>query len=207
MKKTLLSVWTVVALSSVGFAGGDMQNVEPAIEPVIETIDIVAVDESGFYAGISLAAVSTRDADISVDWGSTDRQDRLGNFSFIGGYDFNEYFAVEGRYTISFTHDDQTKMKGWSLFAKPQYPVSKDISVYALLGYGGVTLDGVNNYLVDYDDTGFQWGLGASYKFMEDFSLFADYTFPANDMDGSYQGSDTVKLDVDAFTVGINYHF
>lgn len=206
MKKTVLSVWAVMAMCSLGFAGGDMQNVEPAMEPVIEIVDVVSVDESGFYAGIALTAVSTRDADISVDWGGTDRQDRLGNFSFIGGYDFNEYFAVEGRYTTSFTHDDQTKMHGWGLFAKPQYPVGKDFSVYALLGYGGVTLDGVDDYLVDYDDTDFQWGIGGSYMVTESFSLFADYTFPANDMYGHYL-NDPVKFDVDAFTIGVNYHF
>jgi len=203
MKKIVLSVWAVAAMSSLGFAGGDMKDVEPAIEPV------VAIEEakSGFYAGLGLAAVSTRDAEISVDWGGTDRQDRLGNYSLLAGYDFNEYFAVEGRYTDSFTHDDQTHMSGWSLFAKPQYPVSEDFSVYALLGYGTVDLHGVKGYLVDFDGSTFQWGLGGSYQVMENISLFADYTFPANDMDGSYQGSDAVKLDVDAFTVGVNYHF
>jgi opacity protein-like surface antigen len=203
MGKIVLSVWAVMAMSSLGFAGGDMKDVEPAIEPVVE---VVEVDKSGFYAGVSIAAVSARDADISVDWGGTDRQDRLGNITFLAGYDFNEYFAVEGRYTNSFTHNDQIDMNGWSLFAKPQYPVSEDFSVYALLGYGGVTLDGINDFIVDLDDSGFQWGLGASYMVMENVSLFADYTFPANDMDGDYF-NDPVKIDIDAFNVGLNYHF
>ena len=203
MKRIALSVLAVACLSSFGVAGGDFKDVEPVVVPVV----VVEEEKSGLYAGLGLTAVSTRDAEVSVDWGGTDRQDRLGNFSFLAGYNFNEYFAVEGRYTDSFTHDDQTEMSGWSLFAKPQYPVSEDFSVYALLGYGGVTLDGVSGYIVDYDDTGFQWGLGGSYQIMENLSLFADYTFPANDMDGSYQGNDAVKLDVDAFTVGVNYHF
>lgn len=190
-------------MSSFGFAGGDIKDVEPAVEPVIQVTEA----ERNFYVGLGIAAVSARDSETSVDWGGTDRQDRLGNLSFLAGYDFNEYFAVEGRYTKSFWHDDQTEMEGWSLFAKPQYPLTEDFSVYALLGYGGVNLDGVDGYLVDYDDTGFQWGLGASYDITENFSIFADYTFPANDMDGSYQGDNTVKADVDAFTVGIAYNF
>ncbi len=202
MHKIVLSVWAVIGMSSLGFAGGDMKDVEPAIEPVV-TIEEA---KSGFYAGLGISAVSTRDAEISVDWGGTDRQDRLGNVSFLAGYDFNEYFAVEGRYTTSFTHESQVEMSGWSLFAKPQYPVSEDFSVYALLGYGGVTLDGIKGFLVDYDDTGFQWGLGASYQVMENVSVFADYTFPANDMDGLFFNG-AVKVDVDAFTVGVNYHF
>ncbi|EIF51212.1 outer membrane protein [Sulfurovum sp. AR] len=203
MKKIVLSVWAVTALSSLGFAGGDMKDVEPAVEPVVEVVDA----ETNFYVGLGITALSTRDAEISVDWGGTDRQDRLGVLSFLVGYNLNEYFAVEGRYTQSFWHDDQTEMNGWSLFAKPQYPLSEDFSVYALLGYGGVNLDGVDGYLVDYDESGFQWGLGASYGITENFSLFADYTFPGNDMDGSYQGDNTVKADVDAFTVGITYNF
>lgn len=202
MNKIVLSVWAVMAMSSLGFAGGDMKDVEPAIEPVV----VVEEEKSGLYAGFGLAAVSTRDAEVSVDWGGTDRQDRLWNVSILAGYDFNEYIAVEGRYTTSFSHEDRVEMSGWSLFAKPQYPVSENFSVYALLGYGGVTLDGINGYIVDVDDTGFQWGLGASYQVMENASFFVDYTFPANDMDGLYFNG-AVKVDVDAFTLGVNYHF
>lgn len=202
MNKIVLSVWAVMAMSSLGFAGGDMKDVEPAIEPVV----VVEEEKSGLYAGLGLAAVSTRDAEVSVDWGGTDRQDRLWNVSILAGYDFNEYIAVEGRYTTSFNHEDQVEMSGWSVFAKPQYPVSENFSVYALLGYGGVTLDGINGYIVDVDDTGFQWGLGASYQVMENASFFVDYTFPANDMDGLYFNG-AVKVDVDAFTLGVNYHF
>lgn len=204
MKKIALLVLALVCVSSFGVAGGDFNDVKPAVEPVVPMAE---EDKSAFYLGLGISAVSTRDADISVDWSGTTRQDRLGNYFLLAGYDFNEYFAVEGRYTNSFTHDDQTVMSGWSLFTKPQYPVSEDFSVYVLVGYGRVTLDGVNGYLVDYDDTDFQWGVGASYRVMENFSLFADYTFLANDMDGSYGGSDEVKLDVDMFSVGITYHF
>ncbi|RRS30901.1 MAG: hypothetical protein P794_05200 [Epsilonproteobacteria bacterium (ex Lamellibrachia satsuma)] len=97
-------------------------------------------------------------------------------------------------------------MDGWSLFLKPQYPVTEEIGVYALLGFGGVNLDGVNGNYVDVDDTGFQWGIGASYLFMERTSLFVDYTSLANDMDGVYWNG-AVKADVDAITVGVTYDF
>ena len=206
MKKIVLSVCTVAAMSSLVFAGGGMKEVAPAVEPVV--IVPVVEELSGFYAGLGIVAGSVRDTEISVDWGGTDGQERLGAVSLHAGYNFNEYIAVEGRYMTSFTHDEQVEMDGWSLFVKPQYPVSEDFSVYALLGFGGVNLDGKAGIFLptDVDDSGFQWGLGASYMVMENVSLFADYTWLANDMDGD----NTVginQVDVDAFTVGVNYLF
>ena len=203
MKRRALLL-TLTSLSSFGVAGGDFKDVEPTVVPVVQ---IVEEDKSGFYAGIALTAISTRDAAYSVDWGGDSTyQDRLGNVSLVAGYDFNAYSAVEGRYTTSFTHDDLVEMNGWSIFVKPQYPVSEDFSVYALLGYGGVILDSINGSTVDVDDTGFQWGIGASYMVMENFSLFADYVWLANDMDGIFfTGAD--QVDVDAFTIGVNYLF
>ncbi len=204
MNKIILSVCAVVAMSSLGFAGGDMKEVEPAVEPVIV---VPVVDESGFYAGLGLTAISARDTDFSVEWGGNgEYQDRLGNVSLVAGYDFNAYIAAEGRYTVSFTHEDHIEMSGWSIFVKPQYPVTEDFSVYALLGYGGIILDGIDGDITDVDDTGFQWGIGASYMVRENVSLFADYAWLANDMDGVfYNGADQVA--VDAFTIGVNYHF
>ncbi len=199
MKKIVLSVSAVAAMSNLVFAGGDI--VEPvAAVPVVEEL-------SGFYAGLGIAAVNTRDSDLSIEWfNSVERQDRLGNVTFLAGYNFNAYIAVEGRYTTSFTHDEHIEMDGWSLFVKPQYPVNENFSLYALLGYGGVTLDGSKDLgIVDVDDSSFQWGLGVNYMMTENVSFFVDYTWLANDMDGAYAGGNAA--DVDAFTVGINYKF
>ena len=203
MKKIVLSICAIAAMSSLSFAGGDIETPE---EPKVIIPVVVEEESSNFYAGLGLTAVSTRDADISVDWGATEGQDRLGNVSLLAGYNYNEYIAVEGRYTTSFTHEDSVEMSGWSLFVKPQYPVSEDFSVYALLGFGGVILDGVDGANVDVDDTGFQWGIGASYMVMENVSLFADYTWLANDIDGIFFNG-ALQVDVDAFTIGVNYQF
>ncbi len=206
MKKIVLSVCTFVAMSSFVFAGGGMKEVAPAVEPVVA---VPMVEElSGFYAGLGLSAVSTRDASISMDFidYKPGEQDRLGNVSFFAGYNVNEYMAVEGRYTTTFTDEDAVEMDGWSLFVKPQYPVSEDFSVYALLGYGGVTLDEVNGSGVDVDETGFQWGVGLNYLATENISVFIDYTSLANDMDGIYENG-ALEVDTDAITIGVNYLF
>jgi len=204
MKKIALAVSIIVGMSNLALAGGGMKEVTPVVEPVV-AVPMVK-EHNGFYAGLGLTAVSTRDARFDVDWGGNSRyQDRLGNITFIGGYNYNAYIALEGRYTTSVLHEDLVEMSGWSLFVKPQYPVSEAFSIYALLGYSGINLDGINGALVNMDDTGFQWGLGADYMIMEDVSLFADYRF-ANDVDAVFfNGADQVTLD--AFTIGANYHF
>jgi len=199
MKKIALSVVAIVGMSNLLLAGGD---IVPVPMPIVEE-----VDNSSFYVGVGVAAVSTRDSAVSLDFTSDKAgQDRLGNFSLLAGYNYNEYVAVEGRYTTTFKDEDLVEMDGWSLFLKPQYPVSEDFSIYALIGFGGVTMDGINGSRVDVDDTGFQWGLGVSYEAMEDFIIFADYTSLANDMEGLYW-NEALEVDADAFTIGIAYKF
>ena len=198
MKKITLSLMTIVSLSSISFAGGD-------IAPAPVMVD--EVDNSSFYLGLALSAVSTRDADVSMDiFNGKDGQDRLGNLTFQAGYNFNKYIAVEGRYTTTIADDDSVEMDGWSLFVKPQYPVTEDFNIYALIGFGGVSMDPAGNKYVDVDDSGFQWGIGASYDFTDNIAVFFDYTNLANDMDGIYWDG-ALQVDADAFNLGVTYKF
>ena len=203
MKKSIVTLSAIAAISTSLFAGGNVAVIAPVVE------EPVVVDNSSFYIGLGLNAISARDAAVSMDiFNGKVGQDRLGNILFQAGYNYNEYIAVEGRYTTSITNEDLVEMSGWSLFVKPQYPVTEDFNIYALLGFGGVTLDGVNNSGVDVDETGFQWGLGLSYDITESIAIFADYTNLANDMDGYYYTSpDLIQVDVDAFNVGVTYKF
>ena len=195
MKKIVLSVAAMVTMSSLVFAEGE------------SAASVLEADESSFYVGVGVAAVSTRDASVSSDFFNVKPgQDRLGNFSFLAGYDYNQYVAAEGRYTTTYTDEDLVEMSGWSLFIKPQYPVNEEFSIYALLGFGGVTMDAVKNSGADVDDSGFQWGIGMSYEAMEDFSIFIDYTSLANDMDGYYY-TGALQVDADAITIGMIYKF
>jgi opacity protein-like surface antigen len=203
MKKIIMSVCAAAAMSGVAFAGGDFVKV---VEPVV-VVPVDVVDDSSFYVGLALSAISSRDSDVSMDFFNAKAgQDRLGNFTFLAGYNFNKYIAVEGRYTTTFTEEDYVEMSGWSLFVKPQYPVTDDFKIYALLGFGGVTMDAVNNANVDVDDTAFQWGLGASYNVWENVEIFADYTSLANGMDGTYWNG-ALEVDADVITMGVNYKF
>ena len=73
MKRIALSVLTVACLSSFGFAGGDMKDVEPAIEPVVE---VVAV-EKNFYVGLGFSALSTGQGSIDFFSNHNDRDRSL----------------------------------------------------------------------------------------------------------------------------------
>ena len=203
MKKNIVALSALAAISTSVFAGGNVAVIVPEVE------EVVVVDNSSFYIGLGLSAVSARDSAISMDiFNGKYGQDRLGSIMFQAGYNFNEYVAVEGRYSTSISNEDLVEMNGWSLFVKPQYPVTEDFNIYALIGFGGVTLDPVNNSGVDVDETGFQWGLGVSYDITESIAIFADYTNLANDMDGYYYTSpDLLQVDVDTFNVGLTYTF
>ncbi|MEA3455983.1 MAG: outer membrane beta-barrel protein [Campylobacterota bacterium] len=201
MKKFTLSLVSIIALSSISFAEGDV--VSPMSWGEVE---------NPFYGGIALAATSTRgsNADLSF-FSEKDGQDRLGNLTLNAGYDFNQFVAVEARYTTDISNEDIVEMSGWSLFVKPQYPVSEDFTIYALLGFGGVTVDGIHPIRpVHVDDNSFQWGLGISYSLKNaidyNIEIYADYTSLAKDMDGVYWNGD-LQTSVDALTVGVAYRF
>ena len=203
MKKIVLSVWTAAAMSSLGFAGGDFQEVEPAIAPVIEVE--VEEAEKNFYVGLGFQALSTGTGSADFFDNHAER-DRTGNLLVLAGYEFNPYIALEGRYAVYIFDEDSINSDTWGIYAKPQYPVNEDIKVYALLGFGGMTVDGIDGADIDVDDSGFQWGLGASYGVTEDIAVFLDYTSIANDMGGTWLGTAT-DVSSDAMTAGLTYNF
>ena len=216
MKKIILSL---AAVSSLGFAGGE-------IVPLIAVAD--DIDDTGFYLGAGISAMSSRESSVSMDiFNEKAGQDRLGNVALQAGYIFNDYLAVEGRYGFGITDEDKVEMNSqWSIFLKPMYKFEDDedrangenyFAVYALLGYGGVEFQGINGVVADVDESGFQWGLGLSYTFREtarhenykykdSFTVYADYTSVGVDMDGLYY-TGLGQVDADAFTVGVIYKF
>ncbi len=200
MKKIALSVVTIVTMSSLAFAGGD---IAPVVAPVV-------IDEvSPFYMGLGLSAVSTRNSRTSLDFFSDKNgQDRTGDVSAMVGYDFNPYIALEGRYMTSIFEEDFLNRSSWGIYAKPQYPVTEEFSVYALLGYGGMRANGKGRALVHVNETGFQWGLGVSYAVSDHADVFFDYVNIANDMDTDvFLGSPFAEVDSDALTLGVSYNF
>jgi len=204
MKKLVLSLVSFVALSGVGFAGGE---IVPA--PVV-----MEENQNSFYLGLGIAAASNRDSENELDFSSiTYGQDRTGNIVLTAGYDYNDFIGLEGRYSFSFSDEDQVETKGWSIFLKPQYTFeNSSFKIYGLLGYGGMDVNDIGNeWVVDVEDTGLQYGIGASYSLKdalggENVSIFADYTVLGRGFEGLFFGND-VEGDFDAITVGVTYNF
>jgi len=203
MKKILFFLMSLSMSTIALFAGGNIaKNIAPVIPIVVEQ------ETNNLYIGIGLSAVSTRES--SLDFFSVENgQDRTGDISLIAGYDFNEYIAVEGRYMTSVADEDIIERTSWGIYLKPQYPVTEDMKVYALLGFGGFDVSGTNHTgaNIDADDTGFQWGLGGSYKILDNLSIFIDYLNIANNVATTAFVNPNVDIDSDAITIGLLYHF
>lgn len=200
MKKTTLSLLTMTLLSSSLMAGA---GVSPVVEPV--TV-IPAVSQSAFYVGLGISAVSNREASLDF-FEVTNGQDRTGDITLLAGYEFNPYIAIEGRYMDSIIEEDILDRISWGIYAKPQYPITQSINLYALLGYGGYEADGTSTYSIDVDETGFQWGLGANYELTHRISIFADYLNITNDESATSFISTPANVSADALTLGVTYTF
>ena len=201
MKKTTLSVVSILALSGLAFAGGDIAPVEPVIEEMV-------IEPSPFYLGFGIG-------DATVNNGTTGEEFSSTTYMFQAGYQYNTYIALEGRYNFGFGTDyDQGNTNGiaggyggdisnWGIYLKPMYPIG-DFGLYALLGYGGVMLNDLNGG--DAYESGFQWGLGASYALTEQVSVYVDYVALYDDTGFDYVAR-TDDVDSDTWTAGLSYRF
>ena len=201
MIKKALSLVSILALSGFAFAGGDIAPAE------VESIP-VTVDNSAFYVGLGFGRSYVND-----DFTNEEISDYT--VMLQGGYQYNQYIALEGRYSFGFNTDYDPGNTGnpnnaydgdfssWGIYAKPMYPFV-DFSIYALLGYGGV----MQKNLVGGDayESGFQWGLGAQYAFTENISAFVDYVSLYDDTGFDYRAKKH-DIKVDTWTLGVNYKF
>ncbi len=203
MRKGILSLVSILALSGVAYAGGDIAPVEePVVAPVI-------VDNSAFYIGLGFGQASVDDDPSAEEITST-------MIMLQAGYQYNEYVAVEGRVSYGFNSDYEPGITGnlssdynenifsWGIYMKPMYPITDAFDIYALLGYGGVQLGNLESG--DAYESGFQWGLGAQYAVTENIAVFADYVKLYDDTGFDYRAQ-LEDVDSDAWTLGVSYRF
>lgn len=211
MKKSMISIMSVLALSSVSFAGGDITIAE---EP--EVIVPVEIDESHFYFGVGLSSMYLKN-DLS------DEEFSAKGVMLQAGYQYNNYIAIEGRYTmdvgdVEYDHgntinpdfsDYPTDFSNVAIYLKPMYSID-NFTIYGLLGYGEVGLTNIPlggvGISADRAESGFQWGLGFDYQLGQNVSVFLDYVRMYDDIgfDKRAQNADIVA---DAWTLGISYKF
>ena len=169
MKKFLM----MLAVTAGLMAGGD-------IAPVSEPVQVVVEDNSSYYVGVGYS-VANIDSDYFDDIG--DNFTDMGATTLQAGYNFNDYVAVEGRYTGDFSSDYSA-----FVFGKLSYANVSDFTPYILLGAGTSNFD-------NYQAAG---GVGVEYSFYDNFDVYADY------IARGYTESD---INADITTVGIKYTF
>jgi len=221
MKKTTVSIISILTLSGLSFAGGSIAPVEETIAeaPVLE-------ESSAFYVGLGYSYLTSNrtarlnilgdphDGDIVKDTDST-----ANNILLQAGYQFNQYLAVEGRYTFSvgdhaltynyrngLEEDVDIDISNIAIYLKPIYPIG-DLSIYGLLGYGKVEREhNVRN--TTWDGSGFQWGAGLQYTVMDNFMIFVDYTLWYDEENEPHDHLPRLlDTDFSAMSIGLTHKF
>ena len=149
----------------------------PVIAPVVE--------KKPWYVGAGLVGGRVK---------STDCEDITYGFMAKIGYDFSDYVGVEARGLRTNWDYEGGKLKHLGAFVKPQYPISKDLNLYGLVGYAKTSFGTKRNF----SDTGLAYGAGVDYSVSDDFGLFVDYERLLHDA-GVY--------DLDALALGVSYNF
>ena len=201
-KNILLSLIALGAMTTTGFAGGELV---PNYEPVItEPEEVEALEEeamSDVYIGVGPAR-GRYFSDCGN--GECSYEDITYGVLVRGGYNFSEYFGIEARLVSTFLDagplGGQT-LSHFGIFAKPMVDITPKVNLYTLLGYG-MTKTKNDGKLETVDDAGFSAGAGVEFGIGADenasWKLFADYQ-------RLLIKSDTPDLDV--ISAGVNYHF
>jgi opacity protein-like surface antigen len=148
----------------------------------------------------------------------------------IAGYQLNEYFALETRFTTGTSGYSgsygATKPEGSykeeidtqaSLLIKASYPIFHSFKFYGLAGYTNTKLeinglgqnnDSQGNITGDFpfkhseSHSGFSYGLGLDYQINSKFNVFIDYQVLPD-----FEPNSTISKSWKSTTIGVNYSF
>ena len=207
MKKIVNSIALLTAASNLLIAGGDIVPMEPAVS--VPEKEIVVINDNvkynGFYAGGALSHMRMNEAVTASGFALT----------LMGGYYFNKYIGVEGRYTTTVGDVDvddgptnisqNDTISNVGIYLKPMYSVTTGFALYGLAGYGKTTYEKEGT---DYSESGVQWGLGAKYELSNKVGLFVDY-LDAYDDDNydDLPSAEGVEVKLNSLNVGAAYTF
>jgi len=160
----MISVNKIIAATLLGlallttsmYAGGKhVAPVEAEVIPVPEDI-------SPWYIGVGVVAAKFHACGDGCDY-----EDLTYGAMLRGGYEFNQYFGLEARVIRTFLDKGPfggVPLQHIGLYVKPQYPISEQINLYGLLGYGYTENLGNGARLGYFDnDHGLSVGIGLEY--------------------------------------------
>jgi len=162
--------------------------------------------KSGAYAGLG-SSLSSLAFDTSTSlFSSKNGNYKMADLALIAGYNINKYIAAETRFLVSAAYNDDIDFTNWGLYLKPQYEVYKNLKVYSLLGFGKISAEHINDNNLKVSKTTAQFGVGADYKLIDNFKIFADYTYLGKDNNAKYKNGNSIAKS-SAITTGISYDF
>jgi len=165
MKKSIVLSFAACVASVQLTAGGKTAALAVApIVPILEEASVIPL-----YIGIgAMASFVERDPCVCNPNGPNLKDSRYGGVIRFG-YDFNNFVGIEARALKTFGSDTFSEVTHYGLFLKPQYHMTSQTNVYALLGYGKTDVDYTNGIrkCTDSED-GFSYGVGFEYDFGSD---------------------------------------
>ncbi|GAA0853832.1 porin family protein [Aliiglaciecola litoralis] len=163
--------------------------------------------DNGFYLGGNYGH-------LRVD-GDDEFDDDKDAYQFLGGYQFNSYFAIEGSYVDFGEYGSDVASvdtDGYTLGLKGILPISDRFSVHAKLGqlWYESTLN-TFNFSDNNEDEGLFTGLGVAYALTPSLSVSFDYTLYDADLDTEEAFEDfedaNFSTDLKQASIGFSYIF
>ena len=182
MKRNILITLVALAtMNSIVFAGGKVvAPVEAPVEPVP-----VLQTPSPIYLGLGLLW-GRYNGDCGGGAGCKYEDVTYGAL-LRAGYDFSQYFGIEGRVLGTFLKAQPNfgeELRHLGIYAKPMYPIGEDFNIYALLGYGWTQTKTDGKNLKEVDEGGLSAGLGLEYDLSDKEDDREEDTFYENGFDG-----------------------
>jgi opacity protein-like surface antigen len=206
MKNSIKIAISSLLLSSFALAGGNTDVTE------VKVIEIPTLSYQHFYVGLGVSGINLSDDTTEETLRS------LGAMVNIG-YQYNDFIALEARYTRSIgkvsydkgttafanSSDYPSVLTTVALYLKPSYKLG-DFEFYGLVGYGQNKVTDLPTGTKDRMENSLSWGLGVGYAITENLSTFVDYTRPYQNtgFDGHVPNSD---IHIDVLSVGVRYRF
>jgi opacity protein-like surface antigen len=221
MKRITISLISFALLSVVANAGGKIEPKDPvdtfsmadsnntnSKDRSLYMPEIITPDslKSGLYGGLGLSISSLANDTSTALFSQKAGNNRMIDLSVIAGYNFNKYIATESRFVVSAAYDNDVDFTSWGLYLKPQYEVYKDLSVYSLIGFGKLSAKNISDDKLKVSKTTTQFGIGANYKLINNFKVFADYTYLGKDSNAKFNNGKSI-MKASAVTTGITYDF
>ena len=165
-----------------------------ALLGLLASTNVLAEIQPGFYAGVGVGTATVElDTNEDLEGFKFDSDDTA--FKVFGGYNFNQYFAVEASYfdggnpeetliaVPGFTGTLEVGITGLAASAIGRIPLGEVFSLYGKLGLasyeadikGRVNGDVVDDGAAEVSDDDVVYGVGAAFNVGSQFELRAEY--------------------------------